>query len=421
MFGKGYPIVGGVSVMAVKWSAYFARADVERAGREAARSAAKRLFSIDILRGLVILIMALDHIRDFFGRTNFSPEDLSQTTPALFLTRWVTHFCAPVFVLLTGTSAFLYGVKHGSRARLSRFLATRGLWLIAVELLIVNTSWQVGWYNFVFVQVIWAIGWSMILLAVLIRMPATWLFFFCLAFLLGHNLLDGFDKQQFGSFSWLWLVLHQQGWIPTGPGRFGVAVVYPLIPWFAVMGLGYLMGPLFLMERNARRRALTYLGLGLIALFILLRALNVYGDPSPWSMQERGFLFTLLSFLNTSKYPSSLLFLLMTLGPAILLLPRLEGGSGPLGRALAVFGSVPFFFYIIHVPIINLSNHIWNYLRYGRFEHFLYKSNALPAEYQPSLPLVYLVWALLCCLLYFFCRWFAVKKKEHRNWWMSYL
>ena len=384
-------------------------------------SASARLTSIDILRGLVIVVMGLDHTRDFFGVTSFAPEDPAQTTVAFFFTRWITHYCAPVFLFLTGIAAFLYGVKRGSRRDLTRFLLSRGMWLIAVEIVLINTSWQSYWAGFMFLQVIWAIGLSMIILAALIWVRPGWILAIALVSILGHNLLDGIPKQAFGDFSWWWLIFHQQGWIPTGPGRFGVFVIYPLLPWFGVMAAGYLLGPVFLKPADERRSILVRLGIGLTLAFFVLRFADFYGDPSSWQVQERGAAFTVLSFLNTTKYPPSLLFLLMTLGPAIWILPWLERWRGGTAKLLLVFGSVPFFYYVVHIPVLNLMAHGWNGYHYGFYGHLAYRANNPPAGYEANLVVVYGAWFLATFFLYFGCRWFSGVKKRHRTWWIRYL
>ena len=393
---------------------------VKPAPTPAADSARRRLAAIDTLRGLVVVLMALDHTRDYFGRMPFSPVDLAQAGSLLFLTRWVTHFCAPVYIFLTGVSAFLYETKHHSRQRLARFLLSRGLWLIAVELLLINAVWQTGWHGLIFIQVIWVIGVSMVLLAGMIYLPPAAILIIAAAAVLGHNLLDGIEREAWGGLAWLRTLLHQRGWVPTGPGHFGVVVIYPLVPWFGVMAAGYLAGPVFLADRARRKRLLTRVGWGMCALFLVLRAGGIYGDPNAWALHERGPIFSLLALLNATKYPPSLQFLLMTLGPALILLPRLEGHQGVAKRALTVFGSVPFFFYVLHVPLINLINHLWNWAVYDRFSHFLY-GRVAPEGYQGSLLLTYPAWLLVLAIMFPACRWFADIKRRRHRWWMSYL
>ncbi len=381
-----------------------------------------RINSIDLLRGLVMIIMALDHSRDFFSLTLFGPEDLTQASGALFMTRWVTHFCAPVFVLLAGTSAFLYGEKVSDKGKLSRFLLTRGLWLVFVELVIVNFVWKFS-FVFLFMQVIWAIGWCMVVLAGLIHLPRAGIAAFALVMIFGHNLLDGITASSMGSFDWLWAIFHQANhWIPVGQKGFGLYVMYPLIPWIGVMALGYVLGDVFLRPQSLRRKQLLTVGGVLVFLFVILRLLNFYGDPSPWVSQEKGALFTVFSFLNTTKYPPSLLFLCMTLGPALFLLPSLEKLKGKIANIIIVFGRVPFFYYILHLFVIHVLSLLWFGMKYGRFDtwHFSPPSN-WPEGYEPQLYMAYVGWLVALVPLYFACKWFMGVKKRNKAWWVSYL
>jgi uncharacterized membrane protein len=308
-----------------------------------------RLTAVDALRGAVMVVMALDHTRDFLhaGAMTFSPEDLARTTPLLFLTRWVTHICAPTFVFLAGMGAFLRLQRDGSPAELSRFLWTRGVWLVLLELtvmrLAVNFSLSLAYP--LLLLVLTALGLSMIGMAALTRLPRRVLLAGSIAVILLHNLLDGVQASQFGAYAGLWNLLHQQGVVLLG----GIVVVvgYPLIPWIAVMALAFTMGPLLLRDEAARRRTLLAAGAAMTAAFVVLRAANVYGDPSPWSPQASPA-FTAISFLRTTKYPPSLLFLLMTLGPALMALAWLDRSPGRLREALAVVGRVPLFFYVLH-------------------------------------------------------------------------
>ncbi len=390
-----------------------------------------RIDSLDLLRGLVIVIMALDHVRDFFGPFPFQPEQLDQAPPMLFLTRWITHFCAPVFVLLAGTGSYLYGQRQGLPA-LRRFLVTRGFWLIFLELTWMNLSWwsyPMGWG---FVQVIWILGWSMVLLAGLVwllekGLDERWLLTASLLLVAGHNLLDGIRAQELARpLAYLWALLHQQAWLGVGDG-FGFMVVYPLLPWPAVMALGYLLGRWFTapaaggLGAGERQRRLLVLGIGSTVAFVLLRAWNLYGDPSPWIADDRGPLFTLLSFLNTTKYPPSLLFLLMTLGPALWLLPHLEAFRGKTAQFLLVFGRVPLFFYLIHFVVIHLLAVGYSQLRYGEVYWWQQAPQNWPESYRPSLLLVYGVWLLVVALHYPLCKWFAGVKRRRRESWIRYL
>lgn len=385
-----------------------------------------RLESIDILRGIVIVLMAIDHVRDFWMPTGFGPENLARTTAALFFTRWITHFCAPVFVLLAGTGAFLFQNKRGDKQALSRFLLTRGAWLMVLEVAVVSPSWFLdappAWVANL--QVIWVIGLSMVLLAGLIWLPRWALLGFTLILIGGHNLLDGIQLDQLGGWKYLWSLLHVQRFFPVMQGSVLLMFYYPLIPWVAVMATGYLLGPVFLMEESRRHRWLYALGLAGIALFIVLRTSNFYGDPGPWSIQERGPIFTLLSFLRTEKYPPSLLFLCMTLGPALIALPLLERIQNRLSTAMLVFGQVPLFFYVFHVPLIHGAARIYNVLRYGSqyaSTWFYWGPNRVPSSYEPSLLLMYGVWIIVVVLMYFPCRWYCGQKRTKRKVWMSYL
>lgn len=390
-------------------------------------AADQRIESIDLLRGVVIVLMGLDHVRDFFGPSAVRPEDLSQASAALFLTRWVTHFCAPVFVFLAGLGAALYQDRGRSRAETARFLVTRGLFLIVLELALVNTSWLSYWNGFMFVQVIWAIGWSMVVLAGLLFVPRPAILAFSLLTIFGHNLLDGVDPATFGAYGPLWAVLHVFKWIPLGDS-FGVMVIYPLIPWLGVMPLGYLFGRLYRLPRAGRRRQLVAWGVFLIALFVVLRAVNGYGDPSPWQVSDRGAAFTVLSFLNTTKYPASLDFILMTLGPALLVLPFLEGLRGRVARVFVTFGRVPLFFYVVHIPFIHFCAMAFSKLRYGTIGPdggwvgwYLQGPQAAPAAYEQNLWLVWAVWIGITAVLYWPCRRFADLKRRRRHPLLSYL
>lgn len=386
----------------------------------------KRIDSIDILRGLVIIIMAIDHIRDMFAMTPQMPEDMQPLHAGWFFMRWITHFCAPVFVFLAGTAAFLYGAKIKDKRALSRFLLSRGIWLIIIELLIVNQSWSLTLPHlagFMFVQVIWTIGWAMIILAGLIWLPQWVILIFSIVMIAGHNFLDGIQTETFGQFDWLWKVLHVgKSWIPLNENQtFGIVVLYPFIPWIAVMSIGYIFGNIMKWEQKRRFRFLLQWGIGLTVLFIALRATNWYGDPRPWSVQDN-FLGTVMSFLNTEKYPPSLLFLLMTLGPALLLLIPFEKMQGRLANILITFGRVPFFFYILHFPILNIAAVAWHYLRYGQYlNFFLANPNSFPADYTPQLWMVFFIWLLFLIPMYFICKWYWRYKSTHDYWWLKYL
>lgn len=381
----------------------------------------ERLESLDLLRGLVIVIMALDHVRDFFSITPFAPEDLQRASLGLFATRWVTHFCAPVFVFLAGVGTALYGLKAGAPA-LRRFLITRGVWLILIEIFIVNYTWKLT-FTWMFVQVIWVIGWSLVLLTAFSYLPRIAVGALGLGMILGHNLLDGISAQDLGSWSWLGYFMHEQGFVRLGlPGVYGVFVIYPLIPWVGVLFSGYAFGPVFAFEPNRRRVTLWAVGGATVVAFLGLRWLDLYGDPQPWSGDDRGVVFTLASFLNTTKYPPSLIFLCMTLGPALLLLPLLERCRGSVSGVLMTFGRVPFFFYILHIPLIHMAAKAHFWITHGRPDSwFLAPMNQWPEGYEPSLVRVYVAWILIVAALYWPCRFFAHLKRRHPVWWIRYL
>ncbi len=381
-----------------------------------------RINAIDQLRGLVIVLMAIDHVRDFFSPFPWQPEDLTQTSPELFFTRWITHFCAPVFIFLTGMSAWLYKDKVKSTSALRHFLLTRGIWLIFIELVVVNASWKFGFPGWYFVQVIWAIGVSMLFLAIFIYLPKNLTLATGILMIAGHNLLDGINATSFSSFAWLWHVLHQPGWIPFNAQGAGVFVAYPLIPWIGVMLVGYALCPWLTEDRNKFSRRCINLGLAITLAFVVLRLANFYGDPVPWSEQERGSIYTLLSVLNTQKYPPSLAYLLMTLGPALILLAYLEKLSNTLTQPLLVFGQVPFFYYVLHVPLIHLLAILFFIPDLGiNVGWQLGGAAGFPEGYDPSLLRLYLAWMVVTLIMYFLCLWFSGVKQRHNHWVLKYL
>jgi uncharacterized membrane protein len=383
------------------------------ASEPAARPAAAervRLQSVDLLRGVVMVVMALDHVRDFVSVTGFNPTDLSRVTPALFLTRWVTHFCAPAFVFLAGCGAYLGRAGGKSRPELSRFLVSRGLWLVLLELTVIRFAWSFD-FGDNWVGVIWAIGWSLVALAALIWLP-TWLVgAFGLVMIGAHNTFDGVHGGA------LWTALHDQR--PAHLLFGDTFVAYPLIPWIGVMAAGYALGPVLRSEPGRRRRALVALGLSCIALFVVLRALNLYGDPSPWSNQ-RDALYTVLSFLNVTKYPPSLLFLLVMLGPALLALAALDQVRVGVANPFLVFGRVPFFYYLVHLFLIHLVA-VAILLPAQGLTAFTVSPDVHPCESGLSLPWVYAIWIAVVVALYWPCRWYAGVKARTRNPLLSYL
>ena len=387
-----------------------------------------RLESIDFLRGLVMVVMALDHVRDFFTGAKFDPTDLTQTNAAYFLTRWITHFCAPVFVFLAGTSAYLSSTRGKTKSQLSVFLLTRGLWLVVLELTVVHFGWSFNWsLHYSGGAVIWALGWSMCALAGLIYLPVWAVTAFGIIMIAFHNLLDGIGTQAFADLGWLWQILHHGGAIQLLPG-YQFTAAYPLIPWIGVMAAGYGFGTLLLREEGSRRKWFLGLGTGLMVSFVLLRATNLYGDAQLWSSQKQG-VFTLFSFLNCTKYPPSLLYLLMTLGPAIALLALIDRGVGVIGRPFILFGRVPLFYYLIHLPLLHGAAVLFAYVRHGRAQ-WLFENPWVvdslqildkPSDYGYGLPVVYAVWLMIVLILFPACRWFAGVKQRSRAAWLSYL
>ncbi len=383
----------------------------------AAPAVRARSVAIDALRGAVMVLMALDHARDFFadGFTH-SPTDLATTTPLLFATRWVTHFCAPVFVFLAGAAAWLHRAKNGPAAT-TRFLWTRGLWLVFLEL----TAMRLGWspepyWRFTLLQVIWAVGWSMVALAGLSRLPRAAVGAFGVAIVAGHNALDGVAPARFGGAAWLWRILHEGGRLEPFAGH-RLYVAYPLLPWIGVLCTGFAFGAVLQLSAAERQRRTVILGLGLVAAFVALRLWNHYGDPVPWSVQPRGALFTAMSFVNCDKYPPSLLYTLMTLGPALCALALLD--RAPPSRtitALATFGSVPLFYYFMHLVVLRWTSAAISFARFGR--HALE-----PPMLRTGLGLgsAYAAWLLVVLALYPACRWFAGVKARRTVWWMGYL
>lgn len=383
----------------------------------------QRIDSIDLLPGFVMIIMALDHVRDFFhvAAVTGNPTDMNTTTPVLFFTRWITHFCAPVFVFLTGTGAFLAGRKM-SKQELSAFLFKRGLWLIAIELVIMNFIFSFNpHYSIVAVQVIWVIGWSLVILSVLHWLPLRVLLIIGLVLVLGHNLLDRFDAQPGQQVLW-WAFLHQQFFDIVTPDH-TIFVLYPLIPWPGILLLGYCMGSLFTKEFDPvkRRQWLLKGGLLITLAFFVLRWINIYGDPSLWATQKDG-VHTVLSFFNVTKYPPSLLFLCMTLGPALIALWALETAKGKWKNFVVVYGRVPMFYYLIHFFLIHFICMIIFFsnghtLTEGMKGFFWFR----PDDFGYSLGGVYLIWAALVLSLYPLCKRYSEYKASHTQWWLSYL
>ncbi len=388
----------------------------------AAEAKSPRIESVDSLRGLVIVIMALDHVRDYTSIVRFDPLDPEQTNWALYLTRWITHFCAPVFVFLAGTAAGFQRHKGKSAGALSWFLLTRGLWLIVLELTVVALGWTFEFQPGGFLQVIWAIGVSMVVLAALVHLPLALIAAFGAVLVFGHNIFPptsfgGFDAPETDPANIVAMLLHQSGLAQIGPATLFIA--YPLIPWIGVMALGYVFADLYRLDATARRSLLLRSGVAVTAAFFALRGLNLYGDPGPWS--EHGSAGrTIMSFFNTTKYPPSLSFLLMTLGPALIVLSLAERWKGPLHDFFVVFGRVPLFFYILHIYLAHAVA-----VGLGMTQGFEAKSLMtffafFPESYGVGLAGVYLIWTAVVAALYLPCRWFGAAKSRSKSWWMAY-
>jgi uncharacterized membrane protein len=392
---------------------------------------APRIQSVDALRGAIMMLMAIDHIRDYVARSaqQFLPTDLTRTTAAIFFTRWITHFCAPVFVLTAGLGAYFWMTRgHHSKGELSRLLVSRGIWLIVLEVTILRVIFfsQMSFTgNPVLLIILWAIGISMITLAGLIYLPMRVIAAVSIAIIALHNLLDRVSAARFGRVAWIWDILHQQNAFSFDGITFATA--YPVLPWIGVMASGYCLGTVFEWDAHRRRIFLTRMGLGLAAAFVVLRAINVYGDPVRWSHQASP-VFTVLSFLNVTKYPPSLAFLLMTLGPALVVMGWLEKFNFRFTNPLIVFGHVPFFYYGAHLFLAHVIEIGLNFVRYGPKSFLLLAppsmggpSGFFPVNFGFPLWTVYAVWVVALLLLYPACLWFARLKQRRHDWWLTYL
>jgi uncharacterized membrane protein len=390
-----------------------------------ADTACTRIESVDLVRGLVIVLMALDHTRDFFGDLAADPTAMATTTPGLFFIRWITHLCAPAFFLLTGIGAALSLAKK-SKPGLAFYLVSRGLWLIFLELVVIRFALQFNIdYQVTIVTVLWALGWAMIVLAGLLWLPLPAIAAFGLLLVAGHNLLDVIAPGAFGALAPLWSVLHAPG-VVFNDGRHVVSIAYVLIPWVGVTALGFCLGQAFRGDAARRKALLLWLGTGCIAAFLALRLLGIYGDPVPWTAQETA-LRSLMSFLNATKYPPSLLFLLMTLGPTLLLLRAFDGRTPDFFRPALVIGAIPLFFYVLHFFLIHLLAVLASWLRYGDaaglfrspdLAHFPFTE---PPGWGEPLPVIYAVWIGVVLLLYPLCRRYAGVKRHSKAWWLGYL
>lgn len=391
-----------------------------------------RLACVDLLRGVAMVLMALDHTRSFFTGLQFAPEDLSNASGALFFTRWVTHFCAPVFFLLAGTGPFLSLSRGKSVGQVSRLFLTRGLWLVLLALTVISYAWTYV-FPFWFSDVLWALGWSMVAMAFLIRLPVPWITALGTTIILTHNMLDRVTPAVFGRFAPFWAILHGHGWFWVKPGKLGFFVLFPLIPWVGVMAIGYALG--FLLQSGNWRRPIFSLGAVLTLAFVILRVFRLYGNSlptfepwaadiaGPWRVQATPVL-TIASFLNTVKYPPSLQFLLMTLGPALMALvwfDRINTDRG-LARILLVFGRVPLVYYVLHLFLIHTIA-VWIALALHQPAAWLLYGGPLlqapPTGYGHGLPYIYMMWVTTLVLLYPPCKWFMnLRQRRPDSWWL---
>jgi uncharacterized membrane protein len=397
-----------------------------------------RISEIDMLRGLVIVLMALDHVRDYFftgGGLGSNPLDPTTTTPWLYTTRWITHLCAPTFVFLSGVSAYLQLTKGKAPPNLSMFLLARGLWLIFLEVTLLSFGWSFGFPYAFFMQVIWAIGWSMIALAALVWLPRTAVLAIGVAIIAGHNLLDPINARELGSLQLLWTFLHDGGPVFVGEQPIGL-IAYPVLPWIGIIAFGYGMGDVFTEEPAKRDRMIFIIGLSMLALFLVLRGFMIYGDPTfatgpeavarDWREQTTlGAM--IMVFLDVQKYPPSLQFTLVTLGIVFAIWPLLARIKGPVRSVLNTFGAVPFFFYVLHIYLVHALAIAANAATGKPIEGFFnYMINVFtaPEKLQGvgfSLPWVYVAWVVVLALLYPLCRHWQQLKARRRDWWLSYL
>ena len=381
-----------------------------------ASSIPARVASIDILRGLVVVLMAIDHVRVFSAVPAGGPD------PGVFLTRWVTNFVAPVFVFLAGTAAYLYGLKVGSRNALAKFLLTRGLLLVALELTIIRFFWtfNLQYDVYLLAGVIWAIGWSMVLLAALVSLRTGVIAAIGIGIMALHNVIPWME-----SAPWPLRILYYGGEIKLGANGPSLVILYSIIPWVGVMAAGFALGVLYEMDRHRRRKILLRIGAAVIALFALLRATGVYGDPGSFD-SSKDVWTGIRTFLATAKYPASLQFLLMTLGPALLILPSLERTKSGLARVLEVFGRVPMFYYLLHIPLIHGLAIGVSWIRTGSVTPWLFANHPVwppqpPEGYRWSLGLLYFVTLIAVTMLYFACRWYGRVKATSPRAWMKYV
>ncbi|MDP9267546.1 MAG: heparan-alpha-glucosaminide N-acetyltransferase domain-containing protein [Acidobacteriota bacterium] len=411
-----------------------------------------RLDSVDVLRGIVMVVMALDHVRDYLTHLSFQPEDVPHTYFALWITRWVTHYCAPSFFFLAGTGAFLSYARGKSKAQIAHFLWTRGLWLILLEFTVVGFGWTFI-FPFPWGGVLWALGWSMVINSAIVRLPTKWIVAIGAVMVAGHNLLDNVQPAAFGKLGWLWTILHQPGFIPLTPpawlqphlppgAPFGFFVLYPLVPWIGVMALGFAFGEVLRRTPADRQRWTLRAGLIVTAAFIVLRATNIYGNPhqnffAGTGLPDADFHLQatlandFILFTDVAKYPPSLQFLLMTLGPALIALSFFDririsgpGLAARVARFFVVFGRVPMFYYVLHLYVIHLMA-IAVASAFGQPHAHLWRGGFMLGSAPPgfgfNLPFIYLMWIAVVLVLYYPCLWLMRLKQRRRDWWLSYM
>jgi uncharacterized membrane protein len=385
-----------------------------------------RIESIDILRGLIMLIMALDHTRDFFHAFSPRPTDLAATTPILFFTRWITHFCAALFVFLSGVSVNLAGTRR-TKKQLSIFLIKRGLWLIAVEFVLLSFAITLDpLYHLLIFQILWVIGVSMIVLGLLIWLPLPVIAVIGGLLFFGHDILNFVTLPATGTGGFLWKFLFTAValFYPIDKTH-SLLMLYALLPWMGVMFTGYVMGQVYRpnFDPVKRQKILLIAGSTLVVLFVVLRATNIYGDPSPWAVQRTAAL-SVISFFNVSKYPPSLMYLCMTIGPGLIMLATVQKANNTFTRLLAIYGNVPFFYYVLHFYLLRVLNVILFFAQGYTTKNIITPKSIMlfrPVEYGLNLFGVYVVWLLVIAILYLPCRWFSRYKQTHREWWLSYL
>ncbi|MBL7699748.1 MAG: DUF1624 domain-containing protein [Chitinophagaceae bacterium] len=384
-----------------------------------------RINSIDLLRGIVMVIMALDHTRDFFHREAFTgnPLNLETTTPFLFFTRWITHLCAPTFVFLSGTSAYLQGLRK-SKKKLSWFLFTRGLWLILFEVVVMTLgiTFDLG-YNTFILQTIWAIGISMVILSGVIWLPFPLVLTIGLVIVLGHNSLDYYEVGKSGPFPFWYGLLHVQSFYKVGDTN--LFIFYPFLAWTGLMILGYCFGKYYMNDVINRNKRSIILGAGILLFFVVLRWTNSYGDPFEWSVQPTA-LYTFFSFINTQKYPPSLLFMCVTIGVSLLILGLIGNVRNKFADVITVFGRVPLFYYALHFYVLHAAAMIFSLLRGHTFSEGVKGTPNVPLKFvfpNEGLGLggTYLVWIFVVLALYPICKWYSNYKFNNRRWWLSYL